>query len=212
MEDGVRPAAVGIWANRGAGAGTGGTLQGMPGTSGTSDMSGEAETRTLADTGGLVVTDDGRRVLVFDRCTGVLTVLAFVFGLLAIVFCGFGLVALVAAVPSRGMGVVVVAVGVVLAVTTYLVVRKIRGRRGQPLHQCRPIAVIDRKLGLFSYGGGAVVALDQVSFARKIQISSGSSKLVAVTPGGIKVLKRGNPFDGGVGNVDELLTAVVRGG
>src|ERR1700751_4627815 len=39
-----------------------------------------APPRTLPDTGGLVVTDDGRRVLVFDRCTGALTVLAFVFG------------------------------------------------------------------------------------------------------------------------------------
>ena len=36
-------------------------------------------------------------------------------------------------------------------------------------------------------------------------------KLVAVTPGGTTVLKRGNPFDGGLGNVDELLTAVVHG-
>jgi hypothetical protein len=174
-------------------------------------MADEAETRTLADTGGLVVTDDGRRVLVFDRCTGALTVLAFVFGVLAIVVCGFGLVALFAAVLSRTLSAVVVAVGVVLAVLTYLVVRKIRGRRGQPLHRCRPVAVIDRKLGLFSYGGGAIVPLDQVRFARKMQIGSGSPKLVAVTPGGIKVLKRGNPFDGGVGNVDELLTVVARG-
>jgi hypothetical protein len=174
-------------------------------------MADEAETRTLADTGGLVVTDDGRRVLVFDRCTGVLTVLAFVFGVLAIVVCGFGLVALFAAVLSRALSAVVVAVGVVLAVLTYLVARKIRGRRGQPLHRCRPVAVIDRKLGLFSYGGGAIVPLDQVRFARKMQIGSGSPKLVAVTPGGTKVLKRGNPFDGGVGNVDELLTVVARG-
>jgi hypothetical protein len=74
-----------------------------------------------------------------------------------------------------------------------------------------PVAVIDRKLGLFSYGGGAVVPLDQVRFARKMQIGSSSPKLVAVTPGGTKVLKRGNPFDGGVGNVDELLSAVIRG-
>jgi hypothetical protein len=53
--------------------------------------------------------------------------------------------------------------------------------------------------------------LDQVRFARKFQIGSSSPKLVAVTPGGTKVLKRGTPFDGGQGNVDELLTAVVRG-
>jgi hypothetical protein len=175
-------------------------------------MAETAETRTLADTGGLVVTDDGRRVLVFDRCTGALAVLAFVLGVVALVVGGFGLVALVVGIPSRTLGAVFLAVGLVLAAVTYLVVRKIRGRRGQPLHECRPVAVIDRKLGLFSYGGGAVVALDQVRFARKLQIGSSSPKLVAVTPGGTHVLKRGNPFDGGVGDVDEVLSAVVRGG
>ena len=73
------------------------------------------------------------------------------------------------------------------------------------------MAVIDRKLGIFSYRGGALVQLDQVRFARKFQIGSSSPKLVALTPGGTKVLKRGNPFDGGVGNVDEVLTAAVQG-
>jgi hypothetical protein len=50
-----------------------------------------------------------------------------------------------------------------------------------------------------------------VRFARKLQIGSSSPKLVALTPGGTKILKRGNPFDGGVGNVDELLSAVAGG-
>ena len=171
-------------------------------------MAAPAETRTLADTGGLVVTDDGRRVLVFDRCTGALTVLAFVLGVLTLVLGGFGLVALVAGIPSRALGAALVVVGLALAAVTFVVVRKIRRRRSQPLHDCRPVAVIDRKLGLFSYGGGAV----QVRFARKFQIGSSSTKLVAVTPGGTKVLKRGNPFDGGVGNVDEVLSAVAAGG
>jgi hypothetical protein len=170
-----------------------------------------ATTRTVADTGGLVVTDDGRRVLVFDRCTGALTVLAFVLGVLTAVVAGFGVVALVAGVPSTALAAVFLAVGLIIAAPTYAAVRKIRHRRSRPLHECRPVAVIDRKLGLFSYGGGAVVPLDQVRFARKMQIGSSSPKLVAVTPGGTKVLKRGNPFDGGVGNVDELLSAVIRG-
>jgi hypothetical protein len=59
------------------------------------------------------------------------------------------------------------------------------------------VAVIDRKLG---------------HFGRRLQIGSSSLRLVAVTAGGTHVLKRGNPFDGGVGNVGELLTAVVRSG
>jgi hypothetical protein len=171
-----------------------------------------APPRTLADTGGLVVTDDGRRVLVFDRCTGALTVLAFVLGVLTLVVGGFGAVALAAGAPSTALGAGFLAVGLVIAAATYAVVRKIRRRRSQRLHECRPVAVIDRKLRLFSYGGGAVVPMNQVRFARRLQIGSSSPKLVAVTPGGAHVLKRGNPFDGGVGNVDELLSAVVRSG
>lgn len=176
-----------------------------------SQMSAPPEPQILADTGGLVVTDDGRRVLVFDRCTGALAVLAFVLGVLTIVVAGFGAVALVAGMPSRALGAVFLGVGMVLAVLAYLVFRRIQRRRNQPLHECRPVAVIDRKLGIFSYRGGAVVALDQVRFARKLQIGSSSPQLVALTPGGTKVLKRGNPFDGGVGNVDDVLTAAVRG-
>jgi hypothetical protein len=174
-------------------------------------MSAPTEPRILADTGGLVVTDDGRRVLVFDRCTGALMVLAFVLGVVTLVVAGFGAVTLAVGVPSRALGGGFLAVGLIIGAATYAVVRKIRLRRSQPLHECRPVAVLDRKLGLFSYRGGAVVPLDHVRFARKLQIGSSSPKLVAVTPGGTQVLKRGNPFDGGVGNVDEMLAAVVHG-
>ena len=122
-------------------------------------MNAPAPPRTLADTGGLVVTDDGRRVLVFDRCTGALSVLAFVLGVLALVVGGFGLVAVIAGMPARTLGAVFLVVGLAVAALTYAVVRKIRRRRGQPLHECRPVAVIDRKLGLFSYGGGALAPI-----------------------------------------------------
>ena len=172
-------------------------------------MTTPAQPQVLADTGGLLVTDDGRRVLVIDRCTGALTTFAFVLGVITLVVGGFGLVAVIAGTPSRALGAIFLAVGLLFAVLTFLVVRKIRQRRSQPLNQCRPVAVIDRKLGLFTYRGGALVALDQVRFARQLQIGSSSPKLVAVTPGGTLVLKRGNPFDGGIGNVDEILTATA---
>ncbi|WP_457146595.1 hypothetical protein [Mycobacterium sp. URHB0021] len=56
-------------------------------------MEATTETRTLADMGGLVVTDDGRRVLVIDRRTGALSVMAFVLGVIALVVGDFGWVA-----------------------------------------------------------------------------------------------------------------------
>lgn len=170
-------------------------------------MTAPTEPRVLADTGGLVVTDDGRRVLVIDRNTGALTVTAFVLGIITLVVGGFGIVALVS--MSAALGAAFLAVGVVAGIGTALVFRAYRKRRTQPLHACTPVAVIDRKLGLFSYAGGAVLPLDQVRFARQMQLTSSSPKLVAIAPGGNRVLKRGNPFDGGIGNVDEVLNAAV---
>lgn len=173
-------------------------------------MNEPTEPRIIADRGGLLVTDDGRRVLVIDRRTGGLTTLAFVCGVVTLVVGGFGVVGFFAGMPSA-VAAIFLAVGLLFAGVTFAVVRTIRRRRRQPLGQCRPVAVIDRKLGLFSYRGGALVQLDQVRFARKMQIGSSSPKLVAVTPGGTLVLKRGNPFDGGIGNVDQVLSAAVAG-
>lgn len=161
----------------------------------------------MADTGGLVVTDDGRRVLVFDRNTGGLAVTAFVFGIVALVLLGFGVVASFAL--SNVVGACFLAAGVAVAVGALVAFRAFRRRRTRPLHECRSVAVIDRKLGLFSYAGGAVLPLDQVRFQRRMQLGSSSPKLVAVLPRSTRVLKRGNPFDGGIGDVDQVLTAAV---
>ncbi|MDT5399258.1 MAG: hypothetical protein QOK33_2489 [Mycobacterium sp.] len=170
-------------------------------------MTTPAGSQILADTGGLVVTDDGRRVLVFDRNTGGLAVTAFVFGIVALVLLGFGVVASFAL--SNVVGACFLAAGVAIAVGALVAFRAFRRRRTRPLHECRSVAVIDRKLGLFSYAGGAVLPLDQVRFQRRMQLGSSSPKLVAVLPRSIRVLKRGNPFDGGIGDVDRVLTAAV---
>jgi hypothetical protein len=175
-------------------------------------MAERAETRTLADTGGLVVTDDGRRVLVFDRCTGALAELAFVLGVVALGVGGFGLVALVVGVPSRTLGAVSAAVGLAFGAVTYLVVRKIAGRRGQPLHECRPVAVIDRKLGCSVTAAVRwchwIRCVSRES-SKSVRARSNSSRSHRAEP---TFSSAANPFDGGVGNVDDVLSAVVRGG
>jgi hypothetical protein len=110
----------------------------------------------MADTGGLVVTDDGRRVLVIDRRTGALAVLAFALGVIALVVGGFGCVAFISDALPVTIGAVFLAVGLVFAAATFAVVR---------LGELEP----NWSLGLFSYRGGAVVSLDQVHFARARQ-------------------------------------------
>lgn len=174
-------------------------------------MSAPAQSRILADTGGLVVTDDGRRVNVIDRATGGLTILAFVLGVLTLVVGGFGVVALATGAPSRVLGAIFVVVGLAGAAVVAVVVRKIKQRRNRPLGSCRSVAVLDRKLNLFTVAGGALLQLDRIRFEKRFQVGSSSPKLVAITPNGVLVLKRGNPFDGSIGNSDEVLNAVVRG-
>jgi hypothetical protein len=174
-------------------------------------MSAPAQTQILVDTGGLVVIDDGRRVNVIDRHTGGLAIVVFVLSVIALVTGGFGVVVFAMGVPSRALGAAFAAVGLLAGLVIFLGLRTIRRRRAQPLGSCRSIAVLDRKLGLFTVAGGALLPLAQVHFARRIQIGSSSSKLVAVTPSGTYVLKRGNPFDGGIGSADDVLNAAVRG-
>lgn len=170
----------------------------------------EAQYRILADTGGLVVTDDGRRVVVIDRRIGALSVLAFALGVGGVVLIVFGVVAWVDGLLPGVGSVGLLALGVVLAALTIWLIRTIRGRRAAPLGSCRPAAVLDRKLGLFSAGGGALMNLADVRFERRLQVSSSAAKLVAVTPSGVLVLKRGTPFDGGVGDAHDVLNSVVQ--
>jgi hypothetical protein len=175
-------------------------------------MTAPAPAQILIDTGGLVITDDGRRVNVIDRATGGRAIVLFVLGVIALVVGGFGVVAMAMGVPSRGLGAIFTGIGLIVAAGAVWTLRAIKRRRAQPLGNCRSVALLDRKLGLFTMAGGALLPLNQVRFERRMQVGSSSPKLVALTPAGTYVLKRGNPFDGSIGNAHEILNAVVASG
>ncbi|MFN6553865.1 hypothetical protein ACP6C7_28575 [Mycolicibacterium septicum] len=179
-------------------------------------MTQPAQHRVLADIGGTVVAEQGPLVVVIDRGTGPLATTAFVLGVLAVVFGGFGAVML--AIAGQGAGVppavsaAFVAVGLAFGVATAAAVRRIKANNQRPLADYRPVAVLDRARGVLADADGTVLApLDQVRFERRMQLGSSSPKLVASTPNGDRILKRGNPFTGGIGNLDEVLTVVAHG-
>jgi hypothetical protein len=167
--------------------------------------------RVIREVGGLVIAEDGPLVLVVDRRNGPPAVLAFVSGIVALVFGGFGVVSLVAMRPLW-LGIAFIAVGVGAAAIVAVTVRHIRHTRSLPVSHYRPVAVFDRAARVFRDRDGTVVApLDGVTFGRRIQIGSSSPKLVAQTPAGAYVLLRGNPLTGGLGDLDKVLTAAVGG-
>lgn len=176
-------------------------------------MTAASESRVVAEVGDLVVAEQGPLVVVIDRGTGPLVTIAFVVGLLALVFGGFGAVALAApgTVPWW-LGVAFAIAGIAFAGIALAVVGRIRNARTRPLSCHRPIAVFDRARRVYADADGIAVApLDHVRFQNRMQLASSSPSLVAITPNGTRILKRGNPFNGGVGNLAAVLTAVVFG-
>ena len=174
--------------------------------------------RIIAEQGGLVVAEDGAHVLVIDRGSGLTQIAAFVLLVIALVFGGFGIVSMV--MTARGgegdppllLGLVILAVGVVAATALAYTVRSLRRIRSAPLSDFVPVAVFDRGDGTYRDGVGQVVGrLDQVRFEKQMQIGSSSPKLVAVTPHGTYVLKRGNPFGGRIHGMDAVLSTAIFG-
>lgn len=178
-------------------------------------MTASAEPRILAEVGGLAVAEQGPLVVVVDRGTGRFATVAFVLWVLALVFGGFGAVTLAMAAPDGAampwwLSSTFLLVGVVFAGAALAVAGRIRGARAKPLTGYRPVAIFDRARRVFVDADGAVVApLDQVRFQSRTQLTSSSPMLVAVTPSGTRTLKRGNPFNGGIGNLETVLTAAV---
>lgn len=176
------------------------------------------EPHIVREVGGLVIAEDGPLVLVVDRGNGPPAILAFVAGVVALVFGGFGAVALAAVATGHGAGLPVwicaalLTVGLVAAAISVAVVRRIRTSRTIPVSQYRPVAVFDRAAGVYRDADGRILAaLTEVTFHRRMQMGSSSPKLVANTPTGTHTLVRGNPFTGGLGDLASVLTTAVHG-
>jgi hypothetical protein len=177
-------------------------------------MTAPSEPRIVAEVGGLAVAEQGPLVLVVDRGTGPWATVAFVLGLVALVIGGFGAVALSLSATENAplpwwLCAIFLLVGIGCAGATIGVVARIRGAKAKPLSAYTPVAVFDRANRVFVEAGVVVAPLEHTRFQRRTQMTSSSPMLVAATPGGTRILKRGNPFNGGIGNLDEVLTAVV---
>ncbi|MGB5111962.1 MAG: hypothetical protein WBO08_10280 [Mycobacterium sp.] len=181
-------------------------------------MTSAAEPVIIAEQGGLVVAEAGPHVLVIDRGSILTQIAAFVLLVITLVFGGFGIVSTSMALrgaesdPPLLMGVVILAVGAVAAAALLVTVRSLRRIRSAPLSAFVPVAVFDRSDGTYRDRAGQVVGrLDQVRFEKRMQIGSSSPKLVAVTPNGTYVLKRGNPFGGRIHGMDAVLSTAIFG-
>lgn len=176
------------------------------------EVSAPSQPRILADRGGLVIAQSGPDILVIDRGGGGWQIATFVLAILTLVCGGFGVIALFTAEVPLAVSAVLLIVGLAAGVGALGTAGAIRRRRRAPVSDFTPVAVFDRARRVYRDGAGRPVApLDQVRFECRAQLTSSSAMLVAVTPTGTRILKRGNPFGGSVGNLDRVLTATVFG-
>jgi hypothetical protein len=180
-------------------------------------MTAPVEPRILAEVGGLVVAEQGPLVVIVDRNTGPRATFAFILAVVALVFGGFGAVSLAFAAGGATsvpwwLSATFLGVGIGVGLGALAVVRRIRHCRATPVSGYRPVAVFDRARRVFTDGDGVVIApLDHVRFQRRTQLASSSPMLVVVTPEGQRIIKRGNPFNGGIGDLETVLTAAIFG-
>src|ERR1700755_2222708 len=134
-------------------------------------MTAPAEPRIVVEVGGLAVAENGPLVVLVDRGIGPLSTLAFVTGVLALVFGGFGLITLTLAISGSGvqpwwLGATSLSMGVVFACAAVLAVGRIRAARTRSLGGYRPVAVFDRARRVLVDADGSVLApLDRVRIA-----------------------------------------------
>ncbi|MCV7434155.1 hypothetical protein H7K31_21410 [Mycolicibacterium bacteremicum] len=71
--------------------------------------------------------------------------------------------------------------------------------------------MFDREQRTYRDVTGRLTPLDRIRIHRQMQLASSSPKLVVTTPHGTDVLKRANPFGGGMGDLDTVLNYAVFG-
>jgi hypothetical protein len=180
-------------------------------------MTAPVEPQIIAEVGGLVVAEQGPLIVVVDRGTGPWATFAFVLGVLAAVFGLFGVVTLAfnaagTATMPWPVSAAFLLVGLAFGGALAAVLARIRRAGTTPVSAYRPVAVFDRARRVFTDADGVVIApLDHVRFQRQSQLTSSSQMLVAVTPAGKRIIKRGNPFNGGLGDLESVLTAALFG-
>lgn len=180
-------------------------------------MEGEVGTqRVLAEASGFVAVAEADRVTVVDRQIRSLATAAYVLFLIALITDLAGAALLTTALTTGNVPVlfpaILLAVGVLATVAGVIGWRALQERRRKPLSECRLVAVFDLGRGVLLDAAGHVVApLPQVSVRRRLQVTSSSPNLFAISPHGSLLLASGNPFLGGLGRLPEVLRSFTPG-
>jgi hypothetical protein len=166
--------------------------------------------KVIGSGSGFEILEDDQRLRIIDRRTAGWYTAGFVLALLTFIPTVLGIVLTAQALASGAshwpVGLAISAAGCVFGLGLLFIVRRVRALAAVPAADVPPTLIID--LGdraLLDSGGRRLASLDEASFGRKMQLGSSSPALAVTFAGKTIVFARGNPFAGGLGNIEDPL-------
>lgn len=159
--------------------------------------------RVVAESSGIAVVQQDGTLWVVDRKTGWVSTAIFVTGLNA----GIGLLGGFSLLFTVGWaGLFPMLFGVVGVAGLLAILRWKRSREAAPLESLTVLCAVDpSRRAITDASGQPIASFDQVELKRAFQVTSSSPALELHHPGGKILLVRGNPFGGGIEDVEEVL-------
>lgn len=134
----------------------------------------------------------------------------FVTGVLAFILFSNGVLMLFVFKPQpaipQSLGIILTALGVLFAFISWKVNAYRKKMNSKPVNELECICIIDLAAGTLLDGKQQMLApLDQVKLNRRMQITSSSPKLVLQWHNNSLTVVEGNPFSGGIADVEKVL-------
>lgn len=165
----------------------------------------------LAEASNTVIYKDDNKLYISKRPASWTTVFLFVTGLIALILLVNGILQVLVFRKPEGspmLGIILIVSGVFFALIFQRVKQYQQKINAAPLNELKTIAIIDlANNSLYDGQQNILTTLDQAWLTRKMQLTSSSSELILQWKSGALSIVKGNPFSGGIGDIEKALVA-----
>lgn len=166
----------------------------------------------LAASSGIVLYEAGKRLYVCKSGSGASATILFVTGVLAFILFANGVLQLTVLKDRfRGasrLGYTLAGIGLLFAILFWRLLLYQKKRRAAPPETLNHVCIFDfESNNLLNAQQQIIAPLSQVHLTRKMQLTSSSPELLVCWNGGSLSIMKGNPFSGGIGDIEKGLVA-----
>lgn len=168
--------------------------------------------KKLTASSGIALYEEGNKVYVTKSGAGATATILFVTGLLAFLLLINGILQLTTfkdQVPGASkLGYILLGLGLLFAIIFWQVRAYQNKAKAAPPETLQHVCIFDFETNNLLTGQQQVISpINQAYLTRKMQLTSSSPELLVCWNGGSLSLVKGNPFSGGIGDIEKVLVA-----